>query len=54
MTWEQREEERRVETRLREEAKQKSDAEKDEGRRVQYIVVGKRGSQRIIDVLIQE
>ena len=54
MTWAQREEERKVETRLKEEAKQKSDAAKDNEETVQYIVVGKRGSRRIIEIPVQE
>ena len=48
LTWEQREEARKVETRLREEAEKKTAEAKNEGRRGRYVVVGQRGKRRIV------
>ena len=48
MTWNQREEGRKEEKRLKEEAEKKTDEAKNEGKKGRYLVVGPRGTRRII------
>ena len=48
LTWEQREEARKVERSLREEAEKKTEEAKNEGREGKYLVVGQRGRRRIV------
>ena len=48
LSWEQREEARKTEKALREEADRKTEEAKKEGRRGQYAVVGQRGKRRIV------
>lgn len=50
LTWQQREEDRKNETALKEEAARKSEEAKNGGRGKKYIVVGARGRRRIIEV----
>ena len=54
MSREQREASRKEEKELREKATRQTDEAKDQERAVRYIVVGKRGSRRIIKVGIQD
>lgn len=48
LTWEQREEARKVEKKLREEAEKKTEEAKNEGRAGKYVVTGQRGRRRIV------
>ena len=50
LTWQQREEARKEEKRLREEADQKTEEAKNEGRRERFRVVGPRGRRRVVRV----
>ena len=50
LTWAQRDEARKNDAKIREEAEQKSDVAKNEGRPVKYIAVGPWGKKRIIMV----
>ena len=54
LTFEQREEARRQEKELREEAQKKTDDAKNEGRAVRYVVIGQRGSRHVIEVQERE
>ena len=48
LTWEQREEARKVENKLRQEAEKKTEEAKNEGRAGKYVVTGQRGRRRIV------
>ena len=48
LTWEQREEGRKVEKSLRDQAEKKTEEAKNEGREGKYVVVGQRGRRRIV------
>ena len=50
LTWQQREEARKQEKALREEADKKTEEAKNEGRRVKFRVVGPRGRRRVVQV----
>ena len=54
MTWEQREEAKKQETKLREEAAQKNGEEKDKEKPGKWIVVGQRGRRRIVWVAVEK
>ena len=54
LTWQQREEARKEEAVLREDAAKKSEQAKNEGRRVRCIVVGARGRRRIVEKVLEE
>ena len=54
LTFEQREEARRQEKELREEAQKKTDDAKNEGRAVRYVVIGQRGSRHVSEVQERE
>ena len=48
MTWQQREEEKKREKQLRDEAEEKNEMAKKDGKKGKWIVVGKRGRRRLI------
>ena len=48
LTWEQREEARKVERNMREEAEKKTEEAKNEGKRGSYVLMGQRGRRRIV------
>ena len=50
LTYQQREEQRKVERELEDEAKKKTEEEKNGGGRGRYVVVGARGRRRIIRI----
>ena len=48
LTWAQREEARKEEKQLREEAERKTEEAKKEGKKGKFLVVGQRGRRRIV------
>ena len=51
LTWQQREEQRKIERELEEEAKRKTeDKKKDGGGKGKYVVVGARGRRRLVRI----
>ena len=48
MTWEQREEGKKIDKQMRDDAEKKTEEAKSEGKKGKYIVVGQRGRQRLL------